>query len=338
MASEFRNLITSLQHREFAPVYLIDGEEPYYIDRITEFFEDQILPPHERDFNLLVMYGPEVTWTDVVNACRRFPMFAEKQVVILKDAARMNSLNELVGYLEHPAPTTIFLIEHRFKKVDGRSKLATIAKKKAVCFTSNKVKDEDLPSWIEGYGQQVGFKIARADAETLATFLGNDLQKITNEIEKIRINVPEAKELSSELIRRYIGVSREYNLFDYPTALLSGNAEKYYRMLHYFMANPKNAPIPLLLGTFYNQLNALYKACFAQGKDAASAIGVPPFRVKDVMAQAQRLGPRKIENALLLLADTSARFVGIGTRIDEKSLLQEFTGKMEAILAGHEPV
>ena len=177
MTAEYKKLITSLQSGKYAPVYLIDGEEPYYLDMITAFVEDKILPAHERDFNLTVMYGKDVEWADVVNACRRFPMFAERQVVILKDAAQMRTLGELAGYIENPSPTTLFLIEHRFKKVDGRSKLLKVAKDKGVYYTSDKIKDEQLPTWIQHFGQEQGFKIGPAEAETLAAYLGNDLQK-----------------------------------------------------------------------------------------------------------------------------------------------------------------
>src|SRR5438094_259262 len=141
MTADFKKLMKSLQAAQYAPVYLIDGEEPFYLDLITAYFEESILQPSERDFNLLVLYGKDAAWADVVNACRRFPMFAERQVVILKDAYQMRELNELAGYLENPAPTTVFLIEHRFKKADGRGKIVKYAKEKGVYFTSDKIKD-----------------------------------------------------------------------------------------------------------------------------------------------------------------------------------------------------
>src|SRR5690606_4249375 len=128
MKADFQKLIQSLQQKNFAPVYLIDGEESFYIDRITDWFENSVLTPAERDFNLIVLYGKDTSWSDVVNACRRFPMFAERQVVILKEANRMDDLAKLSGYLEHPSPTTILVIEHRQKKVDARLKLTQLIK------------------------------------------------------------------------------------------------------------------------------------------------------------------------------------------------------------------
>ena len=193
MASDLNKLFTSLRNKQFAPFYLIDGEETFYLDQITNFFEEQILQPAEKDFNLMVLYGKDVEWADVVNACRRFPMFAERQVVILKDAAQMRTLNELCGYLENPSPTTVFLIEHRFKKVDGRSKLIKLAKDKGYHFQSDKLRDDQIPGWIQNYGLEVDFHVGEREAQVLATYLGNDIQKIANEIEKVRINVPDEK-------------------------------------------------------------------------------------------------------------------------------------------------
>jgi len=244
MNAEFNKIIQSLKLRQFAPVYLADGEEPYYLDKLSDYFENHILAPAERDFNLTILYGKEAQWQDVVSACRRFPMFAERQVVILKDAAQLKGgegddkgLNALLGYIRKPSPSTIFLIEHPFKKADTRTRFVKEVKERGVVFTSDKVKDERLPDWIEDYGREKGFLIPRQEAEMLASYLGADLQKIENEIEKIRINVPDEKQLTTQLIQRYIGISKEYNIFDFPAAVTSNNHEKLYKMLSYFLAN-----------------------------------------------------------------------------------------------------
>ncbi len=250
MNAEFKKIVSTLQSGKPAPVYLVDGEEPYYLDILTAIAEDKVLQPAERDFNLTVFYGKDAEWVDVVNACRRFPMFAERQVVILKDAAQMKTLAELAGYLEHPSLSTVFFIEHRYKKVDGRSRLLKLAKEKGLCYTSDKVKDEQLPSWIQGYGSEHGFSIGPREAETLATYLGNDLQKIANEIEKVRINVPGETVLTMPLIQKFIGITRDYNIFEFPEVLLSGNKDKLYKMLAYFIANIKAAPMPLVITVF----------------------------------------------------------------------------------------
>lgn len=322
----------SLQAKQFLPVYLIDGEETFYLDIITNFFEEQILQPSERDFNLTVLYGKDVEWADVVNACRRFPMFAEKQVVILKDAAQMKGFTELAGYMEHPSPTTVFLIEHRFKKADGRSKVVKFAKDKGIHFTSDKIKDEHIPNWIQAYGKEIDFSVGERESQILATYLGNDLQKIVNEIEKVRINVPGEKFLTADLIQKYIGISREYNVFEFPEALTSGDKERLYRMLAYFVANPKSAPMPLLIGSFYNHFNRLYQANFLRGKaekDIASALGTYPSKVREIMAATQRWPLAKVEYCLMLLGRYSTYAVGIDNNTADSELLKEMIGRME---------
>ena len=333
MNADYKKIRQSLETKKYAPVYLIDGEEPFYLDLLAKLFEDTILTPAEKDFNLMVLYGKDATWADVVNACRRFPMFAERQVVILKDASLLKDFNELAGYLENPSPSTVFLIEHRFKKADGRGKVVKLAKEKGYHFTSDKIRDDQVPQWIEAYGVEIGFKVPEREAQVLATYLGADLQKIANEIEKVRINVPEEKELTSALIQKYIGISREYNVFEFPEALTKGDMDKFYRMLSYFIANPKSAPMPLVIGSFYNHFNRLYLAQFLKGKpekDMATALGTYPFKVREIMAQAQNWPLARVEYCIMLLGKYSTKAVGIKSNESGEELLKEMIGKMIA--------
>ncbi len=315
-----------LHKKKFEPVYVIDGEETFYIDRITEFFEQEILTDAEKDFNLLTLYGKESNWVDVVNACRRFPMFAEKQVVILKDAAQMQTLNELVAYLEKPSPTTIFLLEHRFKKIDGRSKLATVAAKAGVAFTSEKIKDDALPAWIQHYGHDIDFQIGVSEAQLLAGFLGNDVQKIVNEIEKVRINVPNEKVLTGDLIQKYIGISRDYNIFEMPVAYTSGNWDKMIKMLKYFIANPKSAVMPVVIGSFTSHLSQLLEEHYNKRTGQKSK-----WRPDDFKMALANFSLPKTEKAILIVGEYSAKTVGIGTHLDGTELLMEMIGRLQLI-------
>ncbi len=338
MNADLKKLFQSLQLRQFAPVYLIDGEEPYYLDMITAYFENSILSPAERDFNLITMYGKDAEWSDVINACREYPMFAEKKVVILKDAAQLKGgsgdikgLNSLISYIDKPSPTTIFLLEHPYKKVDGTTRFAKRIKEKGFRFTSDKIKDDAIPQWIQAHGKEINFHIGQRESEVLASFLGNDLQRIVNEIEKVRINVPGEKELSQQIIQKYIGISREYNIFEFPEALTGGDRDKLYRMLAYFLANPKAAPMPLLIGSFYNHFNRLYQANFVRGKtdkDAAAALGVSPWMVKNIMTSAQHWPLQRVERCMLLLGKYSTMAVGIKNTTNDRELLKEMVGQM----------
>ncbi len=338
MTAELKKLFQSLQLRQFAPVYLIDGEEAYYLDLITNYFENQVLSPAERDFNLTVLYGKDAEWADVLNACRRFPMFAEKQVVILKDAASLKGdsgenkgLNSLISYIEKPSPSTVFLIEHAGKKVDGKTRFSKRVKEKGVCFTSDKIKDDNIPQWIQAHGKDIDFHIGQRESEMLGSYLGNDLQRIVNEIEKVRINVPGEKELTAQIIQKYIGISKEYNVFEFPEALTSGDKDKLYRMLTYFLANPKAAPMPLLIGSFYNHFNRLYQANFLRGKtdkEAAAALGISPWLVKNILTSAQHWPLQRVERCMLLLGKYSTMAVGIKNTSNDRELLKEMVGQM----------
>ncbi len=328
----------TLRQKAYVPVYLIDGEEPYYIDKITSWFETSVLQPAERDFNLITLYGKDTSWADVVNACRRFPMFAERQVVILKEANQLAEFGNLSGYLENPSPTTILVIEHRFKKADARGKVVKLAKEKGIYFTSEKIRDEQVPGWVQAYGEETGFRIGTKESELLAGHLGGDLQKIVNEIEKVRINVPEGSELTAALIERYIGISRDYNIFEFSDVLTSGNKERLYPMLAYFTAHTKAAPMVLVIGALYTHFNRLYRAHFLQGKsdkEAAAALGTYPSRVKEIMSAAKRLSLTRIEYCLLLLGQYSAYAVGINSGRNDAALLKELVGKMDMALHGN---
>jgi len=324
--------------RQFAPIYLIDGEENYYLDMITSYFENKILSPAERDFNLMVLYGKDAEWSDVLNSCRRFPMFAEKQVVILKDAASLKGgsgddkgLNALLSYVEKPSPSTIFLIEHSSKKADVRTRFVKRAKEKGIHFTSDKIKDDKLPDWIQEHGNDIGFHIGPEESKILASYLGSDLQKIANEIEKVRINIPNEKALTTQLIQKFIGISKEYNIFDFPTVVTGNDRDKLYKMLSYFLANSKAAPMPLLIATFYTHFNRLYVANFVRGKtdkEAAAALGMSPYFVKDVMASLSQWPLHRVERCLLLLGKYSTMAVGIKNTAGDRELLKEMVGQM----------
>jgi DNA polymerase III subunit delta len=338
MTAELKKIYQAIQLKQCAPVYLIDGEESYYLDIISGWFENLILTEAERDFNLIVLYGKDVDWAEVNNACRRFPMFAEKQVVILKDAASlkggsgdMKGLNALIPYIEKPSPTTIFLIEHPGKKVDGTTRFAKRIKDRGVRFTSDKIKDDTLPAWIMDYGRDHDFVIGEKEAQILGSYLGSDLQKIANEIEKVRINIPGEKKLTTDLIQKYIGVSKEYNIFDLGPMMTGTDADKFYKMLTYFLANTKAAPMPLIVASLYNHFNKLYLANFAKGKsdkDAATIIGMSPYFVKTIMVTTQNWPLPRVERCLLLLAKYNTMALGVKSSAGDKELLKELVAQM----------
>lgn len=331
MIADIKKLLASIDKKEFSPVYLIDGEEPYYLDMITKYFEEKILTEAERDFNLLVLYGKEVGKNDVINTCRRLPMFAERQVVVLKDAGQMKDLSDLVGYIENPTPTTILLIENRFKKMDGRSKVVAMAVKHGYYYTSNKLKDEQLPAFVVQYGKEKNMRIDQQEAEIVASYLGSDLQKIANELDKIAYNISPGDSLTAELIQKYIGISKEYNVFKLPEVLLMNNGDALYKMLHYFSANSKSAPMPLVIGTFYSYFINVYIFMSLRGKssDEVKKAGYFSEQVKRV---AGNFHISRIEDSLLIIGEYGAKSVGVESNLSNEELLKEMVGRLELVL------
>lgn len=334
MVADYKQITDSITNKNYAPVYVLDGDEPYYFDQLIGLFEERILSPSEKDFNLSVLYGREVNWKEVINVCRRFPMFAEYQLVILKDAGSLADFGELAAYFEQPSPTTILVVEYRNKKIDGKTKVSKIVKEHTAYFTAEKIKEEAMPSWIQRFGREIGFEIGDREAEMLTLYLGNNLQKITNEIEKIRINVPDEKSLSPALIQKHIGISREYNIFDFPEAFSTGNKDKLYRMLSFFITNAKAAPMVLVTASFYTHFIQIYKANHAAKlpeKEWGAAIGTSPYFAKNVMSKTRKWPLHKVEECLLIIAQFNARSVGIDSNDSDGELLKEMMGKLELV-------
>ena len=331
--SSFFEIKESIEQKKYAPVYFFDGLEPYYIDELLDVVEQKILTPEEKDFNLITLYGKDTNWQDVVNAARRFPMFAEKVLVILREASQLKDINNLEQYIKQPSPDTILVIDYRAKDLDKRTAFAKAIKSHAVHFNAAKIKDEEIPYWLINYGKSKGYKIAENVAEMIAVYLGNDLQKITNELEKIIINEPELKELTKELVEKYVGISKEYNPLELPSVLFNGNVKKLGRMLNYFSANPKTAAMPMLIGIFYAYLNKVMLAHYAAPNFANDKkLGIWSHHRQ----ASQRLSLAYVHKLLHLLATYSHKSVGVENSQNDTALLREMCGKMQAVLFAYQ--
>ena len=334
MVADYKHIVDSVKNKNYAPVYVLDGEEAYFFDKLIPLFEEGILTASERDFNLSVLYGRDTSWKELINTCRRFPMFAEYQVVILKDAGSLADFGELASYFEQPSPSTILVIEYRNKKIDGKTKVHKVIKEHCTYYTAEKVKEDAMPFWIQRFGKEIQFDIGDREAEMLTLYLGNHLQKITNEIEKIRINAPEEQSLTPALIQKHIGISRDYNIFDFPEAFSTGNKDKLYRMLSFFLTNVKAAPMVLVTASFYTHFSQIYKANFAAKlpeKEWGAAIGTSPYFAKNVMSKTRKSPLHKVEECLLIIAQFNARAVGVDSAANDTELLKEMIGKLEMV-------
>ena len=319
---------------KFKPVYWLEGEEEFYIDQVVNYAEHHILTEAEAGFNLTVFYGKDADWAAVINACRRYPMFAERQVVLLKEAQQMRDIDRLEAYIERPLTSTIFVVSYKEKKVDGRSKLAKLLKDKAELFTTKKMYDNQLPDWTSNLIHSKGYEISQKALLLLVDHIGNDLSRINNEIEKLLVNLAGRNNITEDDIERYVGVSKEYNVFELQDAFAKKDKVKAIRIIQYFESNPKAAPIQLILPSIYNFFSKAYMVFGQPGRDektVAAAIGVNPYFAKDYLAAIRNYDYQGIENGLLLLHAYNLKSIGVGSSgTSDASLLKELVAKMMA--------
>jgi DNA polymerase-3 subunit delta len=325
-------IISDWKKKLFKPVYWLEGDEDYFIDKIVQYAEHNILTEAEAGFNLTVFYGRDADWTQVINACKRYPMFAERQVVLLKEAQHMRDIDKLESYISQPLISTIFVVSYKEKKVDGRTQLAKLLKTKAELFTTKKMYDNALPDWTNELVKSKGYTISQKGVLLLVDHIGNDLSRIDNEIEKMLVNLGTRTNITEDDIERYVGVSKEYNPFELQSAMAAKDLPKAMRIIQYFEANPKAAPIQLVLPTLYNLFSKTYMIFGQSAKDdktVAANIGVNAWFVKDYMLVARNYGYNGVERALLLLHHYNLRSVGVNdTGSSDASLLKEMVVKM----------
>jgi len=325
-------IISDWKKKKFRQVYWLEGEEEYFIDEVMKYAEHNILNEQEAGFNLTVFYGKDAQWADVLNACRRYPMFAEKQVVLLKEAQQMKDIEKIETYIEHPLDSTIFVVSYKDKKVDGRSKLAKLLKQKAELVTTKKMYENQLPDWTNTHIQAMGFTISQKALMLLIDHIGNDLSRLVNEIDKILINLQDRKNITEDDIEQFVGISKEYNVFELQSAMAQKDMYKAIRIITYFEANPKAAPIQLVLPALYGFFSKVYMLYGIDAKDeksAAATIGVPPFFIKDYLSAARKYDYNGVTQALLLLHHYNLRSVGVGdTGTSDAGLMKELVIKM----------
>src|ERR1700744_4717633 len=316
----------------FKRVYWLEGEEDYFIDEVVSYAENHILTEAEAGFNLTVFYGRDADWTAVINACRRYPMFAERQVVLLKEAQQMRDIDKLEAYIDKPLVSTVFVVAYKEKKVDGRSKLAKMLKEKAELFTTKKLYDNQLPDWTSELIRSKGYEITQKALLLLVDHIGNDLNRINNEIDKLLVNLGTSKQITEDEIEKYVGVSKEYNVFELQDAFAKRDKVKAIRIIQYFEGNPKAGPIQLILPSIYNFFSKVYMIFGQPARDekgVAAAIGVNPFFVKDYLAAVRNYNYEGIEQGLLLLHAYNLKSVGVGSAgVEDASLLKELVVKI----------
>lgn len=318
----------------FKPVYWLEGEEEYFIDKVMDYAEHHLLPESEASFNLSVFYGRDSSWADIVNACRRYPMFAERQVVLLKEGQQMRDIEKLEGYVENPLQSTVFVVSYKDKKVDGRTRFAKVLKEKGVFISTKKIYDSQLPDWTQELLRSKELTISPKGLALLIDHIGNDLSRIENEIEKISVNLTKRKNITEDDIEEFVGVSKDFNVFELQAALAKKDLAKSIRIIQYFESNPKAAPIQLVLPSLYSFFSKVFMVFGAGSTDEkaiATAIGVSPFFVKDYVQASRIYDYAGVERVLLLLHQYNLRSIGINAApTEDASLLKEMVYKIVA--------
>lgn len=325
-------IIGDWKKKLFKPVYWLEGEEDYYIDLLMNYAEHKILPESEAGFNLSVFYGKDADWIDVVNACMRYPMFAEKQVVLLKEAQHMKELEKLENYIKTPLASTIFIIGHKEKTINKTTKLGKYVKKECELFISEKIRDYKLVEWVADYLKSQDFTMSSKAIQLLTEHLGSDLSRIVNELEKLTLNLGQRKSINEDDIEKFVGVSKEYNAFELQAALSKKDLVKAIRIIQYFESNPKAVPIQLVLPALYGYFSKLY-AIFGMADKSEAALRPlfynNSYAVKEALVTAKMYGYEGVERSLLLLHEYNLKSIGVNsTGTSDASLLKEMVVKM----------
>lgn len=335
------SVLKSLRKHEFAPVYFLQGDEPFYIDLIADYVEENVLSESERGFNQIVMYGKDADVSSILNNAKRYPMMSERQVVIVREAQDVSDLNNKVGqqqmeaYLKNPMPSTILVFCYKYKSFDGRKTLGKLLDKHAILVESKKMYDNQLPDWIARYVKDKGHQIEDKAVQMLADYIGNNLERLTNEIEKVLINYRQGDEegkITPAIIQKYIGISKEYNVFELQKALAVKDVLKANRILKYFEANQKANPIiPIiaLLFTFYTKLLLVHQASDKSERGLAAVLRINPFFAREYkVASVNYPLPKVIRNIhYLRLSDQYAK--GIENQVgSDPQILKELVFKL----------
>jgi DNA polymerase III subunit delta len=325
-------IIGSWKKNSFKPVYWLEGEEEFYIDQVIEYAEHQLLSEADAQFNLTVFYGRDADWAAVINACRRYPMFAEKQVVLLKEAQFMKDIDKLEGYIAAPLATTIFVVGYKAKGVDKRTKLYKILQTNAEVLTTKKIPDGKMQEWIMELAKSKGYTIQPKSASLLEEHTGNDLSRIANEIDKLSVNLQNKKTIDENDIEKYIGISKEYNVFELQAAIAKKDLARSIKILNYFEANPKAAAIQMVLPALYAYFSKIYAVYgMADKSDAAlkPLFYFNPISLSQAKDAMKFYGYQGVEKILLLLHHYDLKSKGVGdSGTSGAILMKEMVAKM----------
>ena len=333
-----RQIIRDIRAGKFSSMYVLHGEESFFIEEIYKEIISNVVDEASKDFNETILYGRDTDLSDILAAARRFPMMSDRQLVLVKEAQelkcwkRKDELEKLAAYAESPVKSTVLVFCYMNKKIDGRSKAVKTLSKNGILFLSDKIRDYKLPQWISEYITSVNLSIDAQSSTLLAEYLGNDLSKVVNEITKLKISLPEGSTITSEIIEKHIGISKDYNVFELQRALGTKNIDKASRIVNHFEANPKNNPLAMVipvLSAYFSRLFIYHGLKDKSQSSAARAMSCSPYAVKDYASAARVFSAAKVARIFGYLRDADRKSKGQGNAtVSDGMLLRETVFKI----------
>lgn len=330
---EVKQLVTDIKKGNTRPIYFLMGEEPYYIDKIAEFIEHNVLTEEEKGFNQTVIYGRDTSVDEIVGQAKRFPMMAEKTVVIVKEAQDLSrTIENLVSYATQPLESTVLVLCYKYKTLDKRKKLIKTITKSGVVFESKKLYENQVSDWIVGVLKGKNYQIEPKASQMLVAFLGTNLSKISNELDKLILVLPKETLITPKHIEENIGISKDYNVFELRKAIGKRDVLKCNQIIHYFSENPKSNPLVMtisLINSYFTQLLMYHGLKDKSKTNVARALRVNPYFVEDYVQAGQQYPMRKVSQIIALLRDADLKSKGVGaSHITDEDVLKELLFKI----------
>ena len=323
----YKEIISSISNKDFHPIYFLMGEEPFYIDKISDYISDNVLESQEKEFNQSVLYGKEVDVAQIIAEAKQFPFGATHRVVIVKEAQNIKNIDELESYLDNPQPSTILVICYKYKKLDKRKKFTKSLAKKALLFESKKLYDNQVPDWITKYLSEKGYKIEEKAAFMLAEFLGIELSNISNELDKLMVIIKKQEKITANIIEKNIGISKDYNIFEFQQALGKKDILKSNQIVNHFSANPKAHPLVVTLGmlfSFFQKLMTYHSIKDKNKNNVAAELKVSPYFVNQYSSAARNYSQSKLFDIFTHLKQYDLKSKGVNnTSTKDGELLKE---------------
>lgn len=329
---KFNEILANLSKKVYQPVYFLMGDETYFIDEICDYIANHVLDESEKEFNQTILYGKDTDVATIISEAKRFPLMGEHSVVIVKEAQHIRKIEDLEVYLEQPQPSTILVICYKYKTLDKRKKFTKELAKKTVLFESKKLYDNQIPDWIQNYLSKHNYSIHPKAAFLLSEYLGADLGKITNELDKLMLIIEKGQKITSDIIEHNIGISKDFNNFELNNALGKRDVLKSNLITKHFAANPKDNPLVVTIGVLFGffQKTLLYHTLKDKSKNnVASTLKVNPFFVKDYELAARNYPKGKLVKIISYLREYDLKSKGVNNNsVSEGELLKELIYKI----------